>query len=135
MAPAAVLVVDSDMVSNRASVVGLLQAEFRAKGVTDPAEALKELRQKIYNLILLEAELPGTDGMALCEEIRGSIRHRRTPIIFIVGLDDSKTRARAIIRGGNDLITRPILPAELTVKVIRQLLEHRVSLGRSISVA
>jgi CheY-like chemotaxis protein len=119
----AILVVDDDAVSNKAFVFTLGRAKLSATSVTDPVVALGRLQQAAYDLLLLDINMPGMDGLALCEQIRALPMHRRTPVIFVTSLTDFKTRARAILSGGNDLITKPILPAELCVKVITQLLK------------
>jgi len=122
---AAILVVDDDAVSNRGLVMALGRAKLSAASVTDPFEALKRLEQTRYDLLLLDIHLPGMDGLELCERIRALPLHRRTPVVFVTKLTDFNTRARAVLSGGNDLITKPILPAELCVKTIMHLLESK----------
>jgi PleD family two-component response regulator len=124
--PAQVLVVDDDLVSNRGIMHALTHANFRPTTVTDPVQALEKLQQAAYGLIILDIELPGMDGVALCEEIRRLDSHRHTPIIFLTSHGDSNIRARATLSGGNDFISKPILPIELTVKVITQYLKGRL---------
>jgi CheY-like chemotaxis protein len=119
----AILVVDDDAVSNKAFVFTLARARLSATSVTDPTVALARLQQTAYDLLLLDINMPEMDGLALCEQIRSLPLHRRTPVIFVTSLTDFKTRARAILSGGNDLITKPILPVELCVKVITHLLK------------
>jgi DNA-binding response OmpR family regulator len=67
------------------------------------------------------------DGIALCEEMRAMQLHKRTPVIFVTGLTDFKTRARTVLSGGDDLITKPVLPLELVVKAITLLLKKGYS--------
>jgi DNA-binding response OmpR family regulator len=105
----------------------LIHANLSVKSVGDPLEALEVLKKTSYGLILLDIELPVMNGMELCEKIRGLNLHRRTPVIFITMHSDSKTRARSILSGGNDFISKPILPIELTVKVLTHLLKNRAS--------
>jgi DNA-binding response OmpR family regulator len=124
-----VLVVDDDLVINRGIVYALTHAQLAATGVASPMEAFEKLRQESYGLILLDVELPGMDGIALCERIRSLEPNKRTPVIFITSHSDLKTRARSVLSGGNDFISKPILPIELTVKVITQLLKNRSSLA------
>ncbi len=118
-----ILVVDDDAVSNRAVVMALVRAQFRARGFTDPLEALKELGQTPYGLALLDVSMPGMDGLSLCEEMGRLPLHKSTPVIFVTSHTDFKTRARSILSGGKDLIAKPVLPAELCVKVVMHLLQ------------
>ena len=123
VAASKVMVVDDDAVSNRAVVLALGRAKLATTSESDPFEALKRLEQTSYDLLLLDVRMPGMDGLTLCEQIRELPRHRRTPIVFVTSLTDFKTRARAMLIGGNDVITKPILPVELCVKVLTHLLK------------
>jgi CheY-like chemotaxis protein len=121
--PAAILVVDDDAVSTRAVQQALGRAKLSATGVTDPLEALQKLERTSYHVVLLDISMPGMDGLALCERMRELPLHKRTAVIFVTSYTDFKTRARSILSGGNDLITKPISPTELCVKVITHLLK------------
>ena len=123
--PAAILVVDDDAVSNRVVVQALNRARLEADSSADPFDALKKLEQKPYDLVLLDIDMPGMDGITLCEKMRGLPGYRRTPVIYVTGLTDFKTRARSLLSGVSDLITKPILPLELTVKAITRLMQNR----------
>jgi CheY-like chemotaxis protein len=127
---ASVLVVDDDAVSNRAVVLSLSRAKLSTASLTDPLVALKRLQQTGYDLLLVDIDMPGMDGVELCEQVRRLPLHRHTPVVFVTNLTDFKTRARAILSGGNDLITKPILPSELCVKAITQVLKSNSSAGR-----
>jgi PleD family two-component response regulator len=123
---ASILIVNDDLASNRALVHALTHANLSATSLTDPTEALEQLRYTAYNLIIVDVELPLMNGLALCEQIRGLDLHRLTPVIFITSRNDLKTRARYTLSGGDDFISKPVLPIELTVKVITHLLKSRV---------
>ena len=60
-----ILVVDDDAVSNRAVVMSLVRAHFRAKSFSDPLAALQELEKISYGLALLDISMPGMDGLTL----------------------------------------------------------------------
>ena len=87
-------------------------------------EALEQIPVHDYDAIVSDIKMPGMDGLALCEQIRNLPQHKLTPIVFVTSLTDFKTWARAILSGGNDVITKPILPVELCVKVITLLLKN-----------
>jgi len=120
--PALVLVVDDDAVSNRALVLGLNLPDLQVTAVTDPFDAVKALQTTAYDVVLLDIDMPGLDGIALCERMRAIPRHKRTPVIFVTGHADFKNRAHSILSGGDDLIAKPVLPIEVVVKAITLLL-------------
>jgi CheY-like chemotaxis protein len=122
--PMKVLVVDDDAVSNRAVVLALGRANLAASSVADPFDALKRLQESPYSMVLLDINMPGLDGIALCEQMRRLPQHKKTPVIFVTGQSDFKTRARSVLSGGNDLIAKPIMPTELCVKALSHLLRN-----------
>lgn len=126
LSPTSVLVVDDDAVSNRVLVTTLNRVKLNAVSVADPFAALEKLRQTTFDLVLLDINLPGITGLALCAEMRKLPRHDRTPVIFVTGHAEYEPLARSVLQGGDDLITKPILPVELTVKVVAHLLRRRL---------
>jgi len=123
--PLKILLVDDDAVTSRAVVLALGRAKLAANCITDPFEGLKLLRENSYDLVLLDVNMPGMDGLTLCDQMRGLPLHKKTPVIFVTSQADFKTRARSLLSGGSDLIAKPILPTELCVKA----LAHLVKLG------
>jgi len=122
-----VFVVDDDAVSNRAVVHALARAQLHATSVSDPLTALQRLKELRCDLILLDVDMPGMSGLTLCEQLRQLPAHRHTPVVFVTSYGDFKTRARSILSGGNDIITKPVLPAELAVKALGQILKFRLN--------
>ncbi len=124
-APMKILLVDDDAVSSKAVVLALGRAKLAAVSVSDPFDGLKQLQQNAWNLVLLDVNMPGLDGIALCNQIRDLPLHQKTPVIFVTSQADFKTRARSMLSGGNDLIAKPILPTELCVKVLGHLVKSK----------
>jgi DNA-binding response OmpR family regulator len=126
LAPTTVLVVDDDAVSSRVLVTTLARADIVATSVPDPFQALDKLREHSYDVVLLDINLPGMSGLTLCEQMRKLRLHELTPVIFVTGHKEFEPRARSILNAGDDLISKPILPIELTVKVIAHVLNRRL---------
>lgn len=120
-----VLVVDDDPVSNRLVVWALHQAKLEARSVEDPRSALQFLREKHYDLVLLDVELPGMDGFELCTKLRALSGYEQVPVIYVTAHSDFETRAKGALTGGYDLIAKPILPMELAVKVVTVLMKKQ----------
>jgi CheY-like chemotaxis protein len=122
LAPFNVLVVDDDAISNRLAVSALRRANLTATSSEDPLRALAMLKEKTYDLILLDISMPDMDGFTLCEKLRAVPGYQKTPVIFVTGQDDFESRTHSIRSGGDDLISKPIFPIELAVKAVTQLL-------------
>ncbi|MGN6555834.1 MAG: response regulator, partial [Verrucomicrobiota bacterium] len=126
LSPTSILVVDDDAVSNRALLLALRRYHLTATSVLDPFAALEKLKQHSYDLALLDINLPGMDGIRLCEQMRRIPSLEKLPVIFITSYMEFEARARAVLRTGDDLIAKPILPIELTLKVISHSLKQRM---------
>jgi DNA-binding response OmpR family regulator len=131
LSPMTVLVVDDDAVSTRALVMTLEHARVKASSVPDPFQARERLRQFSYDVVILDINLPGMSGLSLREEMRRLPLHEQTPVIFITSYREFEPQARDILSAGDDLIGKPIMPIELTVKVIAHLLERRLAIEAS----
>ena len=66
------------------------------------------------DLILLDWNLPGQSGFELCAEIRAC---SDVPIIFVTGREDSMDEAAALLKGGDDYITKPFHPSVLLAHI------------------
>ncbi|HEY3760991.1 MAG TPA: response regulator [Verrucomicrobiae bacterium] len=119
---AKILVVDDDPVCNLAMVSALKRANFHADCVQDPVNALEMASNDIYDIMLLDINMPGMDGFQLCEKIRQMAMYQVTPIIFVTSTSDFQSRTRGILSGGNDLIPKPVSPVELILKITLHLL-------------
>ena len=86
--------------------------------------AAAEVKQLAPQLILLDINLPGADGFALCTAIRAFCK---TPIIFITGRDTSLDELRAFSLGGDDYITKPYNAPVLLARVASVLKRSRAA--------
>jgi CheY-like chemotaxis protein len=124
--PIRLLVVDDDPVARRA-ITGALQVAFEKPDAVDSGEAaLVSATEKHFDAIFLDVEMPGMDGFAVCLKIRETEQNRATPIVFVTGHSDFKSRSQSVISGGNDLIAKPFLPAEIKVKALTFVLRGRL---------
>jgi CheY-like chemotaxis protein len=78
-------------------------------------------------LFLLDIEMRDMSGFQLCERIRALPDHQKAPVIFVTGHSDFENRARGVLAGGNDLISKPVFPIELAVKAVTHLLKARLA--------
>lgn len=66
------------------------------------------------DLILLDLNLPEQSGFEVCTEIR---RVSDVPIIFVTGRSDSADEVTALLKGGDDYVTKPFPPAVLLAHI------------------
>ena len=102
------------------------------KGVTPPdlAEngpaALKLAAKESYDVIFLDVQMPGMDGFELCSRIHETDRNRTAPVVFVTLNSDFNARAKSTLSGGSDLIAKPFLTFEITVKALTLALRKRL---------
>lgn len=132
---AKILIVDDDAVCNFAMVAALKRAHFEAVSVADPSKALEMAAADIYDVLLLDINMPGISGFELCEKFRGLPEYSTTPIIFVTSSADFQSRARGILSGGNDLIPKPVSPVELVLKIALHLVQPHGAWAENAAVA
>ena len=76
-------------------------------------EAMEELRHQ-PNLIILDINMPGTNGLELCCNIRN---HISCPIIFLTARITEQDKINGFQYGGDDYITKPFSLKELTARI------------------
>jgi CheY-like chemotaxis protein len=124
--PVELLVVDDDLVARRV-LAGALQTIFsRPESVESGEAALALAAVKTYDVIFLDVIMPGMDGFETCLKIRGTIPNRTTPVIFVTSQNDASAREQMNRNGGNDILGKPFLTSEITVKALTFALRGRL---------
>ena len=126
-APINILVVDDEILSRRAITYALEKAGLKSASIEDPQTALEMATETAYDLIFLDVQMPGMDGFDLCTKIRSEDKNKTTPVVFVTCLTDFKNRARSSLSGGTDLIAKPFMFMELSVKALTYVLRGRLA--------
>lgn len=77
--------------------------------------ALAKLRENVYDLILLDMNLPDSSGSDLYESIRTN--DQKTPIVVVSGSSDLRVKVNMLSSGASDYITKPIYAEELRARI------------------
>jgi PAS domain S-box-containing protein len=117
--PAAnILVVDDDARNLLATAEVLAEPGWRIFQAKSGDEALRHLLEEEFAVILLDVEMPGLDGYATAELIRGRERTRTVPIIFVTAVNKDATQIfRGYRAGAVDYVFKPVDPVILKSKV------------------
>jgi two-component system KDP operon response regulator KdpE len=121
-----ILVVDDEPQIRR-----VLRATLSAQGYSvvearDGQEALEQLRTQRPNLVLLDMNMPMTDGLESCREIR---RSSEVPIIMLTVRSAEKDKVHALDAGADDYVVKPFGIQELLAR-IRAVLRRRSTEGK-----
>jgi DNA-binding NtrC family response regulator len=116
------LVVDDDH-AFRLSTAALLRADGHDVDVApDATAAVQSLRERAYDLVLLDLRMPGIDGIQLVETLR--IWGESVPVLMITGYGTVESAVRAMHLGTDDFLNKPVEPDVLSARV-SELLERR----------
>ena len=123
-----ILIVDDDP-SFRQLVAELLErAGYQTLEAGSGEEALDLARRGAPRFVVLDVNLPGTSGYAVCNELRQTLGGE-LPIIFLSGdRTEPLDRVAGLLIGADDYMTKPFDPDELVARVARLL--ERVDRGR-----
>ena len=102
---ARVLSVDDDEDSRVMLVTFLRLAFIEAKAVGTAVQALSLIQTEHFDLVMLDAWLPGIDGFELCRRMRAFDPH--IPIIFFTGAAHEADKQKGIEAGADDYVSKP----------------------------
>jgi DNA-binding response OmpR family regulator len=110
------------VVEDDTDIVELLIHYLTADGFTvDSAEdgrrALTLLRQGDYDLLVLDLQLPGLDGLAVCAEVRRDKRLRDMAVVMLTARGEEADRIVGLEMGADDYVVKPFSPKELVARV------------------
>lgn len=112
-----ILVVDDDR-----DLLKMLNSYFSLKSYTvitaeNGWSALEKLKTN-PDIILLDVNMPGMDGIEVCKRIRGKVT---CPIIFLTAKVEEEDRVIGLLSGGDDYILKPFSLKELDARIIAHL--------------
>jgi len=124
--PVEILVVDDDVISRRAIAVALQLVFEKPEAVGSGEAALAVTAEKAFDVIFMDVVMPGMDGFAVCAKIRECKLNHNTPVVFVTGQSDYAARAQMTQSGGSDLMGKPFLASEITVKALTFAMRGRL---------
>jgi len=104
----------------------LAKAGYRVRPAVDGKLALRSVRAKQPELILMDIKMSGMSGIELCRRIKADPETHNFPIIFISAFGDSDLKVNALEAGGIDYITKPYEPTEVLARISTHLNMHRL---------
>jgi len=132
-AAARILVIDDDEFTRRAVSSALERVNLRVTCVDNPVSALKRRVGTRVDLIFLDIELPGANGLDLCSQLRAMPAYKQTPIVFLSVHADAAHRIESVLCGGDDFISKPFLFMELALKALSYVIRGRVKRAKTVS--
>jgi two-component system NtrC family sensor kinase len=114
---ATILVVEDDERVRRSLQRAFESEGHRVVGCGDAAEALRELhREDCCDLVVIDIELPGVSGLALCRLLRAQAATRRLPVIVLSSHDREEYKVEAFAAGADDFVVKSETARELVTR-------------------
>ena len=92
----------------------LIKDGFKVTTFDQGTHVVSEMRRLEPDLLVLDINMPGIDGLEVCKEVR---KISEIPIIFVSARDEEFDRILGLELGGDDYLSKPFSPRELMVRI------------------
>jgi CheY-like chemotaxis protein len=120
------LVIESDTESAHAAAAALEAARVRTTATADPVFGMGQLASTSYDLVVAGINLSGMTGFELLAHMEVLPNHANTPIVFVTTHDNFASYMLDGLVARHDLIAKPYLSIELTLKALAWLHRKRL---------
>jgi DNA-binding response OmpR family regulator len=108
-----ILVVEDELPISNLIKLNLNMANYQCKTAFNGEEALKEIENDSFDLVLLDVMLPKIDGFTLLEKIKPL----EIPVIFLTAKTSVTDKVYGLRAGADDYITKPFEGIELLARI------------------
>ena len=109
-----ILIIDDDkelcVLIKRSVLSEDIEADFCNTG----KEGLRKLKEKEYQLVILDVMMPGMDGFAALKELR---KTSKIPVLMLTARGEAEDKFVGFENGADDYLLKPFLPKELLFRV------------------
>ena len=123
--PYRILVVEDSVEQAEFYSAILRDAGMRTNMVTDPLRLVEALNDFNPELVLMDMYLPDCTGDELAQVIRQNASFMSLPIVFLSVEQDFDRQLRAMFRGGDEFLTKPITPQHLALVATSRVERYR----------
>lgn len=109
-----VLIIDDDRELCTLIKRSVLSENIEADFCNTGKEGLAKLKEKEYQLVILDVMMPGMDGFETLERIR---KESSLPILMFTSKNDSASKVRGLRMGADDYLTKPFDMDELIARI------------------
>jgi DNA-binding response OmpR family regulator len=114
MSAGRILIVDDDPQIRRVLKVTLTGQGYEVDDAKSGDSALEKIRDRRFDLVLLDMNMPGMGGLETCRAIR---EQSETGIIMLTVRDNESDAVAALDAGADDYVTKPFKPSELSARI------------------
>jgi diguanylate cyclase (GGDEF)-like protein len=115
--PCRLMVVDDDETMRIYLSSILRKADYEVDAVDCGSDALRLLRAGYYDILLTDCEMPGMDGLTLCERVRAEFAGTSPYILMFTVKDNHKDRYAGLLSGADEYIIKGTPRSEMLAKL------------------
>src|SRR5262249_1807862 len=90
---------------------------WEVESIADGKRAVEKVRRGSYQLVILDIQLPGLDGLSVCAELRRDRASASVPVVMLTARGDEADRVVGLEIGADDYVVKPFSPKELLARV------------------
>jgi two-component system KDP operon response regulator KdpE len=113
--PIRILIVDDESAIRRALRPPLVELGFQVMEASRGEEALQTLRGSVFDVVLLDVNMPGIGGIETLRRIRNFAP--RLPVLILTVRDQEEDKVEALELGADDYVTKPFSTRELIARI------------------
>ena len=110
-----ILLVDDDVRLSGLLSRFLREHNYEVRVAANGGDMYRRLESGSFDLLILDINLPGDDGLSLCQQLRR--RGEVVPIIMLTARGDDADRINGLELGADDYLTKPFNPMELLARI------------------
>ena len=127
-----ILVVEDDKELNRTVSSFLNHSGYDATGCLNADDAFDSMYSNVFDLIVSDIMMPGTDGFEFAKEVRDM--NADIPILFMTARDDVVSKQRGFRIGVDDYMVKPIDLDELFLRIGALLRRAKIAANRKLEI-
>lgn len=101
----------------------LSSGRFQVESVELLSEAVKLLRERSFDVVLLDLSLPDSDGLETFTNLHELVPH--IPILLLTGRSDEQFAIKAVNAGAQDYLVKGLLGDKVLIRAIRYAIERK----------
>jgi two-component system response regulator GlrR len=110
-----ILVVDDDKNLLELLKLRLESEDYEVIAVLNEEDAVKETKKQVFDLSIIDLQLPNTDGISLMDEVHSI--NPEIPVIILTAYGSIESAVEAMKRGAYNYLTKPFDPRELLLQI------------------
>ena len=126
-----IMLVDDEPINTEIIQIHLEEMGYNNFIITNqPIKAIATIKKEKPSILLLALKMSGLSGFDILEAVRADEEIMNIPVIILTSSNDAETKLKALNLGASDLLSKPIDPSELVLR-LRNTLMAKAYLGLS----